>query len=162
MPGQVLPQNSWSIRKPPDSVRRANVHPGLRQSEAHPTLLTPRPGSFPTPSCLPAVRGPLGLPRCLLQSQEGGRWPGPWPVLTAWASVSDQLLRRHHLRVRRRGGRPLPVCHRGRRRGQHSHDRRLGERPGIPFPLGGPGRCPQANRGPSESTEVLVTPVLGH
>lgn len=60
------------------------------------------------------------------------------------AFVLDQLLRGHDLRIRRRGGRSLPVRDSGSWAGQPSDDRRLGEPPGISFPLGRQaGGCPR-------------------
>ncbi|XP_070260118.1 solute carrier family 2, facilitated glucose transporter member 7 isoform X2 [Myotis yumanensis] len=49
----------------------------------------------------------------------------------AFRDQRDQLLRRHDLRIRRHIGRSLPVCNRGRRRGQHSHDRHFGRHRGV-------------------------------
>lgn len=49
----------------------------IQSDGLHPSLLTPRPSSFP--SCLPPVQGPPGPPKLFaVESGKAGQWPSPW------------------------------------------------------------------------------------
>lgn len=98
----------------------------------------------PSTSCLLPVQAPPTTPPTRAFQTTGWGVREGKPGATAWDPTSqrlgfalDQLLRGHDLHVSWRGGCSLPVRDRGRRRGQHRDDRRLGERPGISFPLAG-------------------------